>query len=444
MTTSNTLYPSGPECANYTPMLPQFRQGTLAPSEAAALSAHLATCAYCRAQLATYDRLDAALSSYLHHYAPTAPYADDLVAAAIARVASQPTKGPQIDNMMANTDRRDDWTLPPASSSASSYRRSPRGSRPHQALAVIAALLLVGLAAALFATISRNANGPAHNGTATVPAATATSSATATATIAPGIVNAGHPCSSDGSGQTKYVQIGDLKVSHARFSLAYPAGELPANLDPARPYLLPDNLPGTPSPPVNPSTSEGNGYSLTICNTGATSHVIRSLTVGITAFTAFSGPLNTFAGCDGWFQRPGSLTGGGCGGGASLDERLQARFAADATTGASATTTQVGTGNRGSNPNNQNTPPLPVSLGPGQMLVVGVGVTPPSAPGVYTFAFALNYDDVTAAPISTMQPTLFDSSAVVWKGQNCEAPALLSQIPPNDTAGRYICAPSPA
>jgi hypothetical protein len=437
MTTSNTLHPSSPECARYTTTLPQLRQGTLAPAEVAALSAHLATCAYCRARLGAYDSLDAALVSYLRHFAPTTPDADDLVEAAL--------EAPRNESMMANmdadtvTDTRDEATLPPIRPPIAT-RRPPRGSRPHPALPVIAALLLVGLAAALFTMISRTANSPAHIGaaTSTVPVATAT------ATLAPSVVNAGHPCSSDNSGQTKYARIGALKVSYARFSLAYPAGELPATLDPAKPYLLPDNLPGPPSLPVNPSTDQGNGYLLTICNTGATSHVIRSLTVGITAFTAFSGPLNTFAGCDGWFQRPGSLTGGGCGGGASLDERLQASFAADATTGVSVTTTQVGTGNRGGNANNQTTPPLPVSLGPGQMLVIGVGVTPPSAPGVYTLAFALNYDDVTAAPISTMQPTLFDSAAVAWNGQNCEAPALLSQIPPNDTAGRYICAPSPA
>lgn len=440
MNTSNTHHtphPSSPECARYTHMLPQFRQGTLAPADAASLSAHLATCEYCRARLSAYDHLDAALRSYVNRFAATTPTAADLAAAAMAR---------ENESMMTNFDTGGDTygaIPPPPHSSASIPRRPPRSRRPHPALAVIAALLLIGLAAALFTMISRTGNSPAHNGTATVPAATPTATITPTATAAPSVVNAGHPCSSDNSGQTTYVTIGDLKVSQARFSLAYPAGELPANLDSTKPYLLPDNAPGQSSLPVNPSTSQGSGYFLTICNTsGTTSHVIRGLTVGITAFTAFSGSLNTFAGCDGWYQRPGGLTGGGCGGGASLDERLQASFAAGAATGARVTTTQVGTGNAGSNPNNQDTPPLPVSLGAGQMLVIGVGVTPPSAPGAYTFAFALNYDDATAAPISTMQPTLFDSAAVKWTGQNCEAPALLSQIPPNDTTGRYICAPS--
>lgn len=86
-------------------------------------------------------------------------------------------------------------------------------------------------------------------------------------------------------------------------------------------------------------------------------------------------------------------------------------------------------------------PPLPVQLGPGQMLSVALQVTPPTAPGMYTFAFALSYDNLTAAPISTMQPTLYDSAAVQWNGQNCTAPALVAQIPTSDTQNRYICAP---
>ena len=83
------------------------------------------------------------------------------------------------------------------------------------------------------------------------------------------------------------------------------------------------------------------------------------------------------------------------------------------------TTTQVGTGNAGNNPNGLNTPPLPVQLGPGQMLVISLGVRRPTAPGTYTFAFGLNYDSVTSAPISTMQPTIFDSAGVKWSGGNC-------------------------
>ena len=160
--------------------------------------------------------------------------------------------------------------------------------------------------------------------------------------------------------------------------------------------------------------------------------MIQSLTVGIAAFSAYSGPLNTYMFCDPVYQRAFGLTGGGCGGGRTLDENLQASFAADATTGAQVTTTQVDTGNA---------PPLPVSLGPGQMLIIVMNVVTPTAPGIYTFAFGLNYDSVTDAPISTMQPTLFDSAAVKWSGANCNISTILSQIPTSDPTGGYVCAP---
>ena len=65
MNTSNMRHPSGPECARYRSLLPQFRQGTLHRADERNLRAHLATCAYCRAHLAAYDRLDAAFAPTL-------------------------------------------------------------------------------------------------------------------------------------------------------------------------------------------------------------------------------------------------------------------------------------------------------------------------------------------------------------------------------------------
>lgn len=173
MNTSNrhhTLHPSGPECARYTETLPQFRQGTLTPPEVAAMSAHMATCAYCRARLATYDRLDAALSSYLRRFEATAPAADDLVEVATSRQKESEMADTERDTER-DTDMRDEVALPPAHPSPAAVGRTARGARPHPALAVIAAILLVGLAAALFATISRTNNGPTHNGVATATTA---------------------------------------------------------------------------------------------------------------------------------------------------------------------------------------------------------------------------------------------------------------------------------
>ncbi|HEY1391216.1 MAG TPA: zf-HC2 domain-containing protein [Ktedonobacterales bacterium] len=441
----NTSNMRGPECAKYAELLPQFRQGTLTRAEEMSLRAHLATCGYCQAQLAAYDQLDAALYTYVGRFARTAPAADDLLRLAVARVPSPPPAQmnhhrphaqweSRRDYSMFNDPNETTYEMPTLPRSDRRPQRNTQNTRTRPVLATIAALLLIGLAATLFAVFGRPSSGPAQGGapTATIePTATPLPTQSPTQATTNGAITSGHPCSSDTSGQTSYVQIGDLKVSKVDFEFSgYPANELPSNLDPSKPYLLPSNLPYPPNPLVNPSSN----YGLTICNTsGSVSHVIQGLTVRIAAFTAFSGTLNSYLTCDLYYQRPDGVTGGGCGGGSTVDEHLKAGFAADATTGAQVKSTQAG--------DIGNAPPLPVSLGPGQMLVISLDVTPPTAPGMYTFAFGLNYDALTSAHISTMQPALFDNAAVKWNGQNCTKPSLLSQIPASDTTGRYVCAP---
>jgi hypothetical protein len=283
----------------------------------------------------------------------------------------------------------------------------------------------------------------AAHSAATAPTATATAIPAAmtppTPTNTIGVVDSGHPCSGNTSGLVSYKQIGDLKVSEVGFLLDYPANALPAGLDPSKPYQLPATIPNPPNPPVNPSPN----YSFTICNTShTTSHVLRSVTVRIAAFSAYSGSLNTWMFCDSYYQRPDGVAGSGCGGGYTVDEELQATFAANATTGVQATAIVTGTQNAGSDPNGPPVPPLPVRLGPGQQLYFALALTTPTVAGTYSFAFALSYDTVTATPISTMQPTLLDSAAVKWSGQNCTRPALLAQIPTGTTSpGKYVCAP---
>jgi hypothetical protein len=446
MNTFNMRHPSGPECARYADLLPQFRQGTLTHAEEVSLRAHLATCGYCQEQLASYDRLDAALYTYMGRFARTAPAADDLVRLAVVRVPSTSPAQLNHHQSQASWESRRDYSMyndpdettyeMPTLPRPDRRLQQTQNTRTRPVLATIAALLLIGLAATLFAVVGRPSTSPAQSSTptaTTLPTATTQPTATPqpTQNTTVGVVNSGHPCSTDTSGRTSYVYIGDLKVSKVDFANAYPANELPANLDPAKPYQLPGNLPNPPNPSVNPEP----WYDLTVCNTSnTTSHVIRSLTVRIAAFTPYSGTLNSYMFCDGYYQRPNGVSGGGCGGGLAADEWLRADFAANATAGAQVTATQDGS-------NIGNAPPLPVSLGPGQMLFIAIRMTPPTAPGTYTFAFGLNYDSVTPARISTMLPTIFDSAAVKWTGSNCTKPALLSQIPASDTTGKYVCAP---
>jgi hypothetical protein len=238
------------------------------------------------------------------------------------------------------------------------------------------------------------------------------------------------------------VQLGDLKVSQVHFILAYPSLQLPSNLDGSKPYQLSANAYDPPKLPVNPNVGTGAGYGFTVCNTSSTaSHVIAGVTTSISAFQPYVGQLNVWQFCDSVYARPDGIGGGGCGGANIFDESLQATFAANAITGAQVTATLVSTGNT-SEGSGSDTAPLPISLGPGQMLVFSMGITPPIAAGTYSFAFGLTYDSVTAAPISTMQPTIFDTLAEKWNGQNCTTPTLLSQIPTTVTnpVTNYVCA----
>jgi hypothetical protein len=251
-----------------------------------------------------------------------------------------------------------------------------------------------------------------------------------------GAATSGHPCLAAASSD---IQIGDLRVGHVYFAnQSYPSEQLPSNLDPSKPYQVPTSSGDLPNTAVNPNMDTGYGFF--VCNTStSTSHVIVGATIGISGFSAYSGPLNSYLGCDGFYQRPFGVSEAGCGGGTCIDESLHASFAADATTGARVSTTQVDTCNTGPGPG-PGTPRLPISLGPGQMLTIDVGVSAPTAAGTYTFAFGLNYDTVSNAPISMTPATLLDSAAVKWGGLNCAKPALLAQIPASDTQNRYVCA----
>src|SRR5690242_1605485 len=51
----------GPLCSAYGPLLPLLQSGELASDQAAATREHLAGCAWCRAQLGSYNTLYAAL-----------------------------------------------------------------------------------------------------------------------------------------------------------------------------------------------------------------------------------------------------------------------------------------------------------------------------------------------------------------------------------------------
>src|SRR5690242_19236589 len=68
---------SEPACAAFEPLLPLVSHHLLEPEEARHLQAHVAGCAHCRATLAAYERLDAALRQRFEQMAVSPPHTEE-------------------------------------------------------------------------------------------------------------------------------------------------------------------------------------------------------------------------------------------------------------------------------------------------------------------------------------------------------------------------------
>jgi hypothetical protein len=223
-----------------------------------------------------------------------------------------------------------------------------------------------------------------------------------------------------------------------------PSDEIPQGT-PAKPIQLQGSeLNTTGSTLVNPRLLDEPGLIFEVCDTSASAfHTLNAVTVGIAAFTPFSGPLAAWNLCnDGSYnaQTDTSETGG-CGGGAAVNETLQATFAASASNGATVTAKQVRTSVTG--PGQPNPfPPLPLKLAPGQNILIAVGVTQPSAPGQYIFSVGLSIDNSPSTVFGNSASMLFAPVTQEWSGQNCAATSMKSQIPTATQPIYYICPPA--
>ncbi len=160
----------GPACASVAPLVAQVvGQKRLHPEDAETLQAHLETCAYCRFELDSYQRLDDALA---RHFAPPRhnPLSPGEIDAIITRRYRPRSASPDRPTRPASAPSR----RPPAPSQEPPRRR---GYRLISTLSALAAVLLVGVIG--LAIFLSHAHSP---GTAS-PAATA--SATPTATLPP-------------------------------------------------------------------------------------------------------------------------------------------------------------------------------------------------------------------------------------------------------------------
>jgi len=311
---------------------------------------------------------------------------------------------------------------------------------PRIRTASVGLLLLVALlAAACGQSTSRPGALAQHTSTPTlVPTSVPTQLPTATP------AQAASGCAVGGG--ANLLRAGDLVISPIQLTnVSYPSQHIPDGT-PLKPYAFTTNNLGAlfpDIPPTNPSLAESagsaGGYAFVICNDSPTqSHTIRAISVKIAALTPYTGQLNTYQACDGFYARPGPATFGGCGGGFITDEYLHATFAPSAGAGAAVTAIQTKTG---SSFGHGSEPPLPDTLSPGHTVGFVVGLTAPTTPGTYTFSFGVTIDSGAPVYFGNAPATLLAPVVHKWTGPACEKPAMLAQIPTAVTnpPTRYIC-----
>lgn len=251
-------------------------------------------------------------------------------------------------------------------------------------------------------------------------------------------------CGSDKMASGPAVRAGDLVITQAGFNnLAIPSFKLPDGLA-LKPFKLANSdVTHQPalanSPPTNPGmTDHSGGFTLDVCNAYSTKpHTLKSLSVRLDAFTPYKAALNSWNPCNGPYSSQDQTSTGGCGGAYFADEYFHATFAGGAKPGTVASVKQVGSG-KSDGASGSGIGPFPLSLDSGQAIEIDVGMTVPTTPGMYTFAFALGVDNAAPVYVTTSTPTLFAPVAHPWSGQGCTRPAMKAQIPTSPPAF-YIC-----
>jgi hypothetical protein len=239
-------------------------------------------------------------------------------------------------------------------------------------------------------------------------------------------------------------RVGDLLIAGSYLGLS---SVKMADVTPLQPQLIPDpndqalfNRRFPFHLLTNPM--ERGGFGLALCDASTTqSHEIEGVTFGIAQFTPYTGRVQSWSVCDGYYSRsvPGGATGYGCGYGFLADEMLHVTFST-AAAGSVASAIQVSFGPPTAPPRPTPYGPLPATLGPGQDMVFFVTATLPSTPGTYSFTVAPTVDHAALAPMAIGEPALFAPGAVKWGGLACLHPEMQSRIPPaTNPPSYYIC-----
>lgn len=274
------------------------------------------------------------------------------------------------------------------------------------------------------------------------PLPSATATPLPTTTVAPAICGKAFPSTAaltpaGGLVVTQYSGLGNL---------AYPEAQIPSS-QPTAPMLEPTNFGrsywvANTAAVVDPNLHEGGGgYVLAICNPSSQTHTASAVQVSLAKMTPFTDQLSAWEPCNGSYSPWYKSASGGCGGADLENEYLHAAFAAGAAVGASVTATQTGS-NRSDMSNEVNFGPLPVTLKPGQAMTIEVGVTQPSAPGYYTYSFALTVDGASTGTVAYSLMSLQAPVVHAWNGKACQTSAmqaLIAQEPTPTANTRYIC-----
>ena len=261
-----------------------------------------------------------------------------------------------------------------------------------------------------------------------VPSATPHATPAIPSTLTPISLNAFASACGDADVQGHAYRAGDLYLDVALSNLAYPSAKLPDGVA-LKPFKLAntaDALHGLSAlPEVNPDL-ERVGVLVEVCSAraGATYHV-ESGAVHIDSFVPYTGALNSWQFCSGFFQN-GHQDGGGCGGGSRGDAELHAVFATSAGTGS------VAQASLATNPLSE------TALPPNQSRVLTFTFPPPTAPGTYQFSFSVTIDGAKTPFAALPDQLLLDRAARAWTGDACATPTMQAQIP-SGSADSYIC-----
>lgn len=314
----------------------------------------------------------------------------------------------------------------------------PRGpSRVRRIIQTVAAVTVIVLVVGGFIALTQQHAGfgghpnPPTAGTATSTVhATATSTATAPVASAAQVAACGFQAS-----QTAY-DLGNGLIAAPSTGQSYPAFQLPEGT-PLKPFKVSANPSSQfpDSPLVNPNLSDGSGLALAVCNIGQQQATIQGVRMQIESFTPYNGQLNSWYPCDGMYSGPNTAGGGGCGGGGAYDEAVHASFTPSDGVG-----TVVNA--------QQKNGPMPFTLpvrntasGISGLTLIKIGVTPPNAPGTYSFGLGLVTQQSETAFFLASKPMLLAPVAHKWDGQACLAPNMASQIPAETNPPTYYICP---